>query len=164
MHTDRQSGRYAFHLGQQTYNNLSPEGTHCGLNTSYTFLPAMLHDHAGYWCLGLGKWHQGFARKSYIPTSRGFDRFVGFYTGGETHFTHVTSYWVLAEEPEWWTPVDNTTLPNPSSCSLLWKLYVALSSVTCSLLIASPAGYYQYHCQCLRYTTAPSPITLSTSA
>ena len=66
---------------------------------------------------------QGFAAREYTPTSRGFDRFVGFYTGGETHFTHVASYHFLGDLPEWWTPPDNDTLPNPSGCSSLWDLH-----------------------------------------
>lgn len=42
----------------QTYNNLSPEGARCGLNTSYEFLSSLLHDHAGYFGMAFGKWHQ----------------------------------------------------------------------------------------------------------
>lgn len=116
------TGRYAYHLGQQTYNNLSPEGARCGLNTSYQFLPNLLQS-AGYWNVGLGKWHQGFAAPEYLPTARGFNRFVGFYAGGQTHFTHVASYHMLENLPEWWTPKDNATLPNPDGCTSLWDLH-----------------------------------------
>ena len=28
------TGRYAYHLGQQTYMNLNPDGARCGINTS----------------------------------------------------------------------------------------------------------------------------------
>jgi arylsulfatase A-like enzyme len=82
--TQMLTGRYAYHLGQQTYMNLSPDGARCGINTTYKMLPALLSAR-GYRTYGLGKWHLGFFREEYTPIARGFDRFVGFYTGGESH-------------------------------------------------------------------------------
>ena len=178
------TGRYAYHLGQQTYMNLNPNGARCGINTSYTMLPALLktqgacvasllrvpctkahstqqplpclslallllllpppsrtirghhrltssrtttctcrthahdaHARAGYKAYGLGKWHQGFFQQKYTPTDRGFDRFVGFYSGGEDHRTHVTSYGVYSYLPWSWTPADNSTNPE-KGCKL----------------------------------------------
>lgn len=35
-----------------------------------------------------GKWHQGFLTDEYTPTLRGFDHYVGYYSGAEEHFTH----------------------------------------------------------------------------
>jgi hypothetical protein len=37
------------------------------------------------------KWHLGFFKWAYTPTFRGFDSFVGFYSGGEDYFSHVSS-------------------------------------------------------------------------
>ena len=36
----------------------------------------------------VGKWHLGFCKEAFTPTKRGFDSFVGFYTGAETYFNH----------------------------------------------------------------------------
>jgi len=38
-----------------------------------------------------GKWHLGFSKWESTPTFRGFDSFLGFYSGGEDYFTHQTS-------------------------------------------------------------------------
>lgn len=40
----------------------------------------------------LGKWHLGYFKPEYTPTFRGFDTFLGFYTGGETHYSHITPH------------------------------------------------------------------------
>ena len=37
----------------------------------------------------LGKWHLGHFRHAHLPRARGFDDFVGFYSGFQDHFTHV---------------------------------------------------------------------------
>ena len=146
------TGRYAYHLGQQTARNLNPVGAACGLNASYTMLPALLR-RAGYWSAGFGKWHQGLALPEYLPTARGFDRWVGFYTGGQSHWTHITPYSVLGYEPEWWTPDDNASLPT-HGCVSLWDIHNdsmtgALSDPTCS----PPAP--NSHCHAI----APPPAT-----
>lgn len=58
------------------------------------------------------QWHQGFFRREYTPTGRGFGSFFGFYTGGEDHTTHVTPYGTpLGAGMPWWTPADNATYP-----------------------------------------------------
>lgn len=132
------SGRYAYHLGQQTYANL-PLNSGCGLNAKYMILPLLLKDQ-GYWTIGLGKWHQGLARREFLPTERGFDRFVGLYAGGQTYFTHIAAYSVIANEPTWWTPAVNDTLPNPNGCTALWDVHndssvLGLSSVGFALQV-----------------------------
>ena len=82
------TGRYAWHLGQQTEMNLNPmPGIACGIDLQYAFLPAMLKQ-AGYATWALGKWHQGFLTDAYTPTLRGFDSYLGYYSGAEEHFSH----------------------------------------------------------------------------
>jgi arylsulfatase B/arylsulfatase I/J len=82
------TGRYAWHLGQQTEMNLNPmPGIACGISLEYAFMPKMLKE-AGYATWALGKWHQGFLTDAYTPTLRGFDHYVGYYSGAEEHFTH----------------------------------------------------------------------------
>jgi arylsulfatase B/arylsulfatase I/J len=34
----------------------------------------------------------GYFKPEYTPTYRGFDSFFGFYTGGETHYSHITPH------------------------------------------------------------------------
>ena len=82
------TGRYAWHLGQQTEMNLNPmPGIACGIDLKFAFLPAMLKQ-AGYATWALGKWHQGFLTDAYTPTLRGFDSYLGYYSGAEEHFSH----------------------------------------------------------------------------
>ena len=42
----------------------------------------------GYNTEMIGKWHLGFFRTDYCPQNRGFDHFMGFYTGSEDFYTH----------------------------------------------------------------------------
>jgi hypothetical protein len=44
---------------------------------------------AGYKTAMFGKWHLGHFRHAHLPRARGFDDFVGFYSGYLNHFTHV---------------------------------------------------------------------------
>jgi arylsulfatase A-like enzyme len=41
-----------------------------------------LFKNANYTTELYGKWHLGYAKESHLPTSRGFDTFLGFYNGG----------------------------------------------------------------------------------
>jgi len=83
------TGRYPWHIGQQTHMNLNPTpGIACGINTKYDFLPKVLKK-AGYATYALGKWHLGYHTNEYTPTYRGFDHFLGYYSGAEEHFTHT---------------------------------------------------------------------------
>eukprot|EP00756_Hemistasia_phaeocysticola_P017991 Hpha_TRINITY_DN15567_c0_g2::TRINITY_DN15567_c0_g2_i2::g.106567::m.106567/K01135/ARSB; arylsulfatase B len=86
-----QTGRYPWHIGQQTKMNLNPTpGIACGINLNYTFMAGVLKQ-AGYSTHALGKWHLGFQSNDYTPTYRGFDTFLGYYSGAEEHFTHGKS-------------------------------------------------------------------------
>ena len=37
----------------------------------------------------VGKWHQGFYAPQYLPTSRGFDSYLGFLSGCEDHLSQI---------------------------------------------------------------------------
>ena len=68
--------------------NLNPTpGIACGINLKYDFLPKVLKQ-KGYATWALGKWHLGFLTDQFTPTARGFDTYVGYYSGAEEHFTH----------------------------------------------------------------------------
>lgn len=85
------TGRYPWHIGQQTQMNLNPTpGIACGINKKYDFLPKVLK-RAGYATHALGKWHLGYTTNEYTPTYRGFDTFLGYYSGAEEHFSHNKS-------------------------------------------------------------------------
>jgi arylsulfatase A-like enzyme len=50
------TGRFPWHLGQQTEMNLNPTpGIACGISPAYSFLPSVLQ-RAGYATWALGKW------------------------------------------------------------------------------------------------------------
>ena len=104
------TGRYAYHIGQQTSINLPstafPNHT-CGVPLPYQMIPAVLRKHAPtYISRAYGKWHQGYLNVSYTPVGRGFDSFFGFYDGGQSYFTHITPYsvWTDPSTPLFWTP------------------------------------------------------------
>ena len=76
------TGRYPWKHGQHTNMNMNPAaGMECAVQKKLTFLPEYLSA-AGYKNYMVGKWHLGYYSTVFTPTLRGFDEFVGVYSGG----------------------------------------------------------------------------------
>ncbi len=67
------TGRYPVRAGQP--NNTGPD-TVGGLPLNETLLPQILKPR-GYRTMAIGKWHLGYKPQEYLPTSRGFDHYLG---------------------------------------------------------------------------------------
>lgn len=59
-----------------------------GLPLDVKILPQYLKAD-GYKTHAIGKWHLGYFKSEYTPTSRGFDDFFGYYTEKEDYYSHV---------------------------------------------------------------------------
>ncbi|KAH3868736.1 arylsulfatase B-like isoform X2 [Dreissena polymorpha] len=88
------TGRYPIHLGLQHYVISAPEPW--GLPLNHTTMAGHLK-HLGYATHIVGKWHLGFFKTEYLPTRRGFDSHVGYWSGKEDYYTHMDQdgYWGL---------------------------------------------------------------------
>lgn len=78
------SGRHVIHSG--IYSPFA-QGTALRLNASYTLLPEYMKRH-GYDTHMVGKWHLGQNTRDVLPTGRGFDSYLGYYSGAEDYITH----------------------------------------------------------------------------
>ena len=103
------TGRYPIHLGYQNIGSIKPKQA-MGLSLNFTLLPEKLKE-LGYSTHGLGKWHLGYYNPKYLPTSRGFDTFFGYY-GSEIHYYTHTSYDLEPQPPPSWC----LDLHNNSKC------------------------------------------------
>ena len=86
------TGRWPHHAHQY---NIHPNFK-VGANINMTMLPAKLQK-AGYATHIVGKWHEGFYERKYLPVNRGFDTSSGFLSGAEDHFNQkrecAVDYW-----------------------------------------------------------------------
>jgi len=82
------TGMYPASVGAQhrVFDGHRPSGLPVYLPTLHQKLKEQ-----GYTTYHLGKWHLGFCNDSYIPNSRGVDYFYGFYKGGMTYYSHISS-------------------------------------------------------------------------
>ncbi|WP_419193789.1 arylsulfatase B [Novipirellula herctigrandis] len=94
------TGRYPYHIGGHICV-LRPYHQH-GLPLDEYMLSEVMQD-AGYRTAITGKWHLGLAKRSYWPTSRGFDLAYGHLGGAIDYFEH-TGYGSL----DWY---DQDTIP-----------------------------------------------------
>ena len=78
------TGRWPHHAHQY---NIHPNFK-VGANINMTMLPAKLKK-AGYATHIVGKWHEGFYERKYLPVNRGFDTSSGFLSGAEGHFNQT---------------------------------------------------------------------------
>ena len=81
--TGRYNIRYGFQSGVLTDRN------NYSLPLSETTLPQFVRKTVGADCHMVGKWHLGYHRWEHTPTFRGFDSYLGYYSGDEDYYTHV---------------------------------------------------------------------------
>ncbi|XP_014227795.1 arylsulfatase B-like isoform X1 [Trichogramma pretiosum] len=79
------TGKHPIHTGMQHLVILEAEPR--GLPLHEKILPQYLKE-AGYATHAIGKWHQGFHRREYTPTYRGFDSHFGYWNGLQDYYTH----------------------------------------------------------------------------
>eukprot|EP00040_Diaphanoeca_grandis_P010270 m.52516 g.52516 ORF g.52516 m.52516 type:complete len:531 (+) comp21620_c1_seq1:308-1900(+) len=81
------SGRHVIHTG--IYMPFA-QGTPLRLNLSYTLMPGYLKKCCNYSTHMVGKWHLGQNVMKAIPIGRGFDSYLGYWSGAEDYYTHDT--------------------------------------------------------------------------
>jgi arylsulfatase A-like enzyme len=69
------TGRYPWGVG---YYDMSDDGSHC-VDPRFKMLPQVLKEQ-GYRTHAVGKWDVGYIQRHCLPTYRGFDTFLGYYT------------------------------------------------------------------------------------
>jgi arylsulfatase B len=81
------SGRFPYHVNQIILSNdgAVPDW---GVPKEMTLLPLKLKA-AGYATHAAGKWHIGFQSEALLPTSRGYDSYLGYLQGSMDHWTQA---------------------------------------------------------------------------
>ena len=79
--------RYPIHIGLNDHGGALLPGTPHGMLPEVPTLADILRQQ-GYATHIVGKWHLGFCKSEYLPTSRGFDHHYGFWTGAQDYYTH----------------------------------------------------------------------------
>jgi arylsulfatase B len=86
------TGRFPGHgISEGMFSSASPRA----YNGNLTLLPAKLRT-VGYRTHGIGKWHLGYYKRRFLPTSRGFMTWLGYLSGAEDHFTQATGDMCIA--------------------------------------------------------------------
>ncbi|XP_043275096.1 arylsulfatase B-like [Venturia canescens] len=80
------TGKYAIRTGLQGPPLSAGETRALPLNL--TLFPKYFHE-LGYATNLIGKWHVGYYAKEFLPTSRGFDSFFGYYNGYMKYFSYI---------------------------------------------------------------------------
>lgn len=70
-----------------------------GLPLHFRLLPEYLKQiRSDTVCHGVGKWDLGHFHKDFVPTSRGFDSWYGYYSSFTSYFSHIGDYASCREE------------------------------------------------------------------
>jgi arylsulfatase A-like enzyme len=80
------TGKYPISLGLQGQEILPNSRGGLDLNETTGLLSTLLQDYGDYKTYMVGKWNLGHYQPNYLPTARGFDYFIGY-------FSSATTYW-----------------------------------------------------------------------
>jgi arylsulfatase I/J len=70
-----QTGRYPWGIG---FYDMSDDSSHC-VDSAFKMLPQLMKDE-GYRTHAIGKWDVGMIQRHCLPTYRGYETFLGYYT------------------------------------------------------------------------------------
>ena len=141
------SGRHAIHHG--IYMPFA-QGTAYHLGLEYELLPGALR-RLGYETHAVGKWHLGQNTRAALPTGRGFDSYLGYWSGAEDYFAHdcAGAYDFAVDETTAWAydgvysaySFTDRAVDVVESASTPYFLYVAWQNVHWPLEV--PARYLE---------------------
>ena len=81
------TGRYPLSMGMQYGTVMATKSW--GIPLDEVTIAQVLQETGLYSTHAIGKWHLGHHTKSYLPTSRGFDTFVGYLDGENNYFSKI---------------------------------------------------------------------------